>query len=132
MLAYAQEAALLGAVRFPPLECTVDDVMAGTETFHAAFAGDELVGAIGISQEAEGGSTSIDSLVVSPEFQRRGAGRALVDAVVARHGHAPMFVQTGAKNAPALALYAQFGFVEVERWLAGEEPLELVRLRRLP
>ena len=126
MRAYAQEAALLAAVRFPPLECTVEDVMGDAGMFYAAFAGDELVGALGIA------SASIDSLVVSPAFQRRGAGRALVEAALARHGHKELFVQTGAKNAPALALYAQYGFIEFERWLAGAEPLELVRLRRMP
>lgn len=132
MRAYAQEAALLGAMRFPPLECTVEDVMADPGIFHGALIGDELVGAIGVSREPNDASASIDSLVVSPASQRRGAGRALVGAVVAEHGHKPMFVQTGAKNVPALALYAQYGFNEIDRWFAGEEPLELVRLRRVP
>jgi ribosomal protein S18 acetylase RimI-like enzyme len=130
MLAYAQEAALLGARWFPPLEQTIEDVMASPGTFYAALIGDEIVGALAVSQEAGDAHATIDSLVVSPAFQRQGAGRALLEAVIAEHGRKPLFVQTGAKNVPALSLYARYGFREIERWLAGDEPLELVRLRR--
>jgi ribosomal protein S18 acetylase RimI-like enzyme len=130
--AYAQEAALLGARRFPPLEQTVEDVMAATETFYAAFIGDEAVGALAVSRESGGEEVTIASLVVAPAFQRRGLGRALIEAALAAYPRTAFFVETGVKNVPALSLYARYGFTEIERWFVGDEPLELVRLRRAP
>lgn len=131
MLAYAQEARLLGALYFPPLERTVEDLRTSPEEFLAAFVGDEIVGAVSVWPDEEGMGTNIASLVVAPEFQRRGIGRSLMAAVLAVHAGGELTVQTGAKNSPALALYAQMGFVELRRWLVGREPLELVKLRRL-
>ena len=52
MSAYAQEASLLGAVRFPPLERTVRQLQDGAEAFLAAFVENEIV--------------------VAPQFQRHG------------------------------------------------------------
>jgi ribosomal protein S18 acetylase RimI-like enzyme len=130
MSAYAQEARLLGAVYFPPLECTVEDLQNSDEEFLAAFVGGEIVGATSTRPDEEGMGTNISSLVVAPQFQRRGIARGLLAAVLAAHG-GELTVQTGARNWPALALYAQVGFVELRRWLFGPEPLELIKLRRL-
>lgn len=54
----------------------------------------------------------------------------LMDRFLALHPDAETTVQTGVKNGPALSLYAKCGFVEYRRWLAGREPVELVKLRR--
>ncbi len=130
LAAYAQEAALLGAASFPPLERTVRDVQAAQERFVAAFDGLRLVGAVSVGPDEETGAMNIASLAVAPAAQRRGIATLLMAAVVKRHGDQPMTVETGAGNAPALALYAAFGFVECRRWFVGREPLEMVRLRR--
>ena len=130
MSAYAQEAQLLGATYFPPLERTVDDVRTSREEFVAAFIEDELVGAVSVWPDPEGLGVNIASLVVAPPYQRRGVGRRLLAMVLARLGDGVVTVQTGARNEPALALYAQAGFVELRRWLVGREPLELVKLYR--
>lgn len=132
MAAYAQEAELLGAIYFPPLERTVEEVRTSAETFLAAFVDAEMVGAVSISPDQEGRGMNIASLVVAPQFQRRGIGAALTGGILAEHGSGEVTVQTGAKNLPALALYSQAGFVELRRWLVGREPLELVKLRRPP
>jgi len=132
MLAYRQEAKLLGAIYFPPLERTVCDIQASTEEFCCAYCDEELVAALSTWPDREGHGVNIASLVVHPEFQRRGIGRKLVSSAVAKHGAVALTVQTGAKNIPALALYALYGFNEYRRWLVGSEPLELVKLRRLP
>jgi GNAT superfamily N-acetyltransferase len=132
MSAYAQEARLLGVSHFPPLERTVKEMQTSAEQFLAAFWRDEIVGAISVWPDHKDGGMNIGSLVVAPQFQRRGTGRQLMMAVLARWGYGPLSVQTGTKNLPALALYAQFGFVEFRRWLQGSESLELVKLRRSP
>ena len=132
MLAYAQEAQLLGAIDFPPLRTTVDDIRTCEEDFFAAIMDDELVGAVSVQPDSEGLGTNIASLVVLPSFQRRGIGRSLMAEVLSRYGGEILTVQTGAQNGPALSLYAQSGFVELRRWFVGREPLELVKLYRLP
>lgn len=132
MASYAQEAKLLGAIYFPPLERTVEEVRTSAEQFLGAFIGAEVVGAISVWPDPEGMGMNIASLVVAPPFQRRGIGAALTEAILAKHGSVELTVQTGVKNSPALALYAQAGFVELRRWFVDREPLELVKLRRPP
>jgi ribosomal protein S18 acetylase RimI-like enzyme len=130
MSAYAQEARLLGAISFPPLGRTVDEVRTSGEKFLAAFIEDEMVGAVGVCPDREGMGVNIASLVVAPQFQRRGIGKRLLATILAERGGGELTVQTGAKNLPALSLYAQAGFVELRRWLVDHGPLELVKLRR--
>ncbi len=54
MMAYAQEAKLLGTIYFPPLERTAEGVRAARESFLAAFIGNELVGAASGWPDPEG------------------------------------------------------------------------------
>ncbi len=131
MSAYAQEAELLGATYFPPLQRTVEDLRASAEKFLVVSTGSKIVGAISVLPDEEGLGVNIASLVVAPQFQRCGIGRTLMTAVLAANEGTGHTVQTGVKNLPALALYQQFGFFELRRWLVGREPLELVKLRRL-
>lgn len=130
MAAYDQEAKLLEAVYFPPLSRTVSDIRSSREAFLGARAGEALIGAASVWPDDEGLGLNIASLVVLPNWQRRGAGRALMFELLKRFGGADLTVQTGAKNLPVLALYAECGFVELRRWLAGREPIELVKLLR--
>lgn len=48
MAAYAQEAALLGAVSFPPLQRQVIDVQRTEGQFLGAFVGDQLAGSLSV------------------------------------------------------------------------------------
>ncbi len=130
MLAYRQEAELLGASRFPPLQRTVDDLRLSAEQFLGAFLEGELVGALSVGIDDENRGMNIASLVVHPGYQRKGIGRELLIAAVAQHGAKGMTVQTGARNVPALALYHRFGFKEYRRWIVGTDRLELVKLNR--
>jgi ribosomal protein S18 acetylase RimI-like enzyme len=130
MSAYAQEARLLGAVYFPPLARTVDDVRNCQEEFFAALAADELIGAVSVWPDPEDMGRNIASLVVAPSFQRRGVAKSLMAHVLRLYGSDDLTVQTGVKNEPALNLYKNSGFVELRRWFVGREPLELVILRR--
>jgi ribosomal protein S18 acetylase RimI-like enzyme len=132
MSAYAQEAELLGAVDFPPLSATVQDVRTCDEEFIVAYAANQIVGAVSVAPDPEFMGTNIASLVVAPPFQRRGIARRLVAEVLHRYGASTLTVQTGAKNQPALGLYLQSGFVEFRRWRVAQHSLELVKLRRLP
>jgi ribosomal protein S18 acetylase RimI-like enzyme len=131
MLAYAQEAALLGIKNFPPLEQTARDIEASDEFFLGCFNDQELHGVVSVRPDDEPGQINIASLVVHPAHQRRGVARALLTSALQRAAGATFSVSTAAKNAPALALYQQFGF-EAYRWgTIGDEGLALVKLRRI-
>jgi GNAT superfamily N-acetyltransferase len=125
--AYRQEAALLGIREFPPLNRTVRDVMASSDSFFGAFDGEVLVGVMSLEQRNEN-EVSISSLTVTPQFQRLGVARALVASIATWTRSQKFSVFTATKNAPALALYKQLGFVECSRRLVGVEQIEVVEL----
>jgi [ribosomal protein S18]-alanine N-acetyltransferase len=65
-----------------------------------------------------GGEVEILSLGVLPEWRRRRAGRALLDAVAAeaeRRGAASLVLEVATENEAALGLYTAVGFVQVGR-----------------
>ncbi len=128
MAAYTQEARLLGARQFPPLERTVRDIQISTENYFAAFDNKILVGVVSLGPGEDPKVKNIASLVVTPARQREGIANLLLQMVLEQYGAGPITVQTAAKNLPALELYAKFGFVECKRWSVGAEALELVRL----
>jgi len=127
IVAYRQEAALIGATDFPPLRVTIDDLLASNETFCGALLDGQLCGVIGF--EEEGTSTQISSLVIAPDMQRRGTGIALVRHVLGRCKGKDVRVTTAALNVPAIALYRCIGFVESGRMLVSEN-IELITLER--
>lgn len=128
--AYAQEAALLQAPHFPPLDTTVQDIQAGRGTWLGAMAATQLVGALSVEADDEPDQWLISSLVVHPAHQRQGVARALLAEVLRRHPGRSMAVATGARNAPALALYRSAGFVVYRHGSIGPQALPLVKLRR--
>lgn len=58
--------------------------------------------------------TSILNVAVLPKFRRHGAGRALVEALVARareRGAKTVYLEVRTSNLPAIGLYESLGFV---------------------
>lgn len=131
MAAYRLEAVLLGVRHFPPLERSVEDVQSSSDRFWGAKGGGELLGVISLERSGAV-EILISSLTVDPAYHRRGAGRALVQAVLGTRGSCSMMVSTGAKNEPALQLYRQLGFLERRRRYVGLEPVEVVELEVPP
>ena len=130
LAAYSQEAELLEAASFPPLDTTVDDVERSDDRFLGAYLDGRLVGIAALEGDPASGSLLISSLVVLPAYQRKGVARSLLAAVGGTFPAHTLVVATGAKNAPALALYAGLGFVEVRRKIAGRDEIAVVELRR--
>ena len=65
----------------------------------------------------------VGELVVAPQYEGRGVGRALMDAVTdhaRQHGMTTITLDTGAANTKARAFYARLGF--------GEEDVKLTKL----
>jgi ribosomal protein S18 acetylase RimI-like enzyme len=129
MLAYAQEAALLGVPSLPPQQQTVEQLRVSDGCFVAAFWSSMLVGAIGVIAKPDESVLLINSLVVDPAYQRAGIATRLLLHALGASDAASVRVCTGAGNEPALALYRKHGFVEYERWCVGPDSLELVALK---
>ncbi|WP_090685961.1 GNAT family N-acetyltransferase [Paraburkholderia phenazinium] len=128
--AYLQEAKLLDATWFPPLERTAADIRRSTDRFFGAYIDEVLIGVASIESSDAQTPPSISSLTVLPQYQRRGAARQLLSTLLAAAGTQVVTVSTGARNEPALALYSTFGFVPFRYRTVGEEQLQLVELKR--
>ena len=127
-LAHAQESALLGMRHFLPLERTLQDLQASEQLFLGAMQETCLLGALSLAPDDEPAQTQITALLVHPMHQRRGIARALVKKALDLGGD--ISVVTGARNAPALALYQGLG-CEPYRWgTLGAQELPMVKLRR--
>jgi ribosomal protein S18 acetylase RimI-like enzyme len=106
--AYAIEAELIGYPDLPPLHETLAALQATAEELWLCEEGGDLVGVVGLEHEQD--EMVIARLFVAPACFRRGVGSALVAHALAQAGGRRVRVGTGARNAPALALYARFGF----------------------
>lgn len=111
---YAVEAVLLKATVFPPLERPLESFLEMDTKFFGCFEGEELAGVVEVNHRAD--YTKINSLVVCPQYFRRGIGRRLVQFVFDEFDAELFLVETGADNAPAIALYEKLGFREIEQW----------------
>jgi GNAT superfamily N-acetyltransferase len=123
--AYAVEAEIIGDDRIPTLTETLDELRARPLTWLGARDGDGiLVGAVAWSETED--EIDIDRLVVAPKAHRRGAGRALVEEVLALAGSRRVVVSTGRANLPARTLYERLGFEQATEaevipglWITG-------------
>jgi [ribosomal protein S18]-alanine N-acetyltransferase len=74
-----------------------------------------------------GGEAEILTLAVTPAARRRGIGRALLEAAIVKAramGATVLFLEVGADNLAALALYAGLGFAQVgtrKAYYAGKD-----------
>lgn len=130
VLAFAQEAQLIGVGSTPAQLPHADGAASVPAYCLGAFRGIDLVGAIVLTADDEPGQISIASLVVHPDHQRVGIATALLAQAFERGKGTAFSVCATAKNAPALALYRGLGFVEYRRGHIGPDALPLVKLRR--
>lgn len=71
------------------------------------------VGSQSVPPEAD-----VMNLAVAPEYRRQGIGRQLMQALTEflhTQGIESLFLEVRASNDPAIALYSEFGFVQVGR-----------------
>ena len=108
---YAVEAELLGATDFPPLKRKLESYMHSNNTFYGYFSAGVLAAATEIDASPE--TTHIQSLVVHPDYFRRGIGSSLVNFVFNSYPTKVFTVETGAANDPATELYRKHGFREI-------------------
>jgi ribosomal protein S18 acetylase RimI-like enzyme len=110
--AYRVEADLVGIDDFPPLRVSLDDLESRPGAFYAIVQKQRPVGAIEV-EEISADARRISSLVVDPDWFRRGIGRRLVKFVL-ESAPARVQVSTSTANAPAVMLYRSMGFRQTE------------------
>lgn len=129
--AYLSEAQLYDNLAFTALTETLDDVRAAIEAVGVLVAklGERIVG--GVRGELVDDECRVGRLVVAPDLQRRGIGRALLAAIEAEFlGRARRFVLfTGDRSVANLRLYERAGYLRSRIEPVGDT-LSLVYLEK--
>lgn len=113
-LSYKVEAKLVGAKDFPPLRRNASHIRSSGSKFLGQRIGVDLAAVVEFTQNGE--VLCIDSLVVRPQYFRRGIASQLLRSLLAKVNWKIANVETAAANKPALLLYQKFGFSESKRW----------------
>jgi len=124
---YKVEAGLVGVDDFPPLRRKASDIQGSSSQFLGHRIGVDLAAVV---EYVHGGENlSIDSLVVHPQYFRRGLASQLLHALLDRVQWQIACVETAAANGPALVLYQKLGFSESKRWKTadGIEKVQLMQ-----
>jgi len=111
---YTVESQLLNAVDFPPLKRTISQFLHSNTEFYAYYINKNIAGVIEIENNQD--LTHIQSLVVYPNYFRKGIGRTLVQFVLDIYNTKIFTVETGLENYPAIQLYTSFGFKKQNQW----------------
>ena len=112
--AYTVEANLLGVSNFPPLSRTPERIQKATSQFIGSYDGGVLTAALECRQL--GTRLSVDSVVVDPDYFRRGLAKHLILTVLNEVTWQSAEVETATANTPAIALYRGLGFEEIRRF----------------
>ena len=111
---YKIEAKLLNTKNFPPLKRKVNDFLDCNNLFYAYFIEEKIVGIIEVYSNTR--NTHIQSLVVHPNYFRKGIASKLVEFILDNHATINFSVETGEKNIPAINLYKRFNFKKIKKW----------------
>ena len=97
---------------------TIRAGLRGASFVAAAFAGERLVGLVrAVSDDAT--VCYVQDVLVDPEFQRSGVGRALMGAVAARYAHVRQHVLLTDEEPGRRAFYESLGYAEIRDFGAG-------------
>ena len=111
-LAFRRQALLYDDPALPPLVQTLEELRTDfrTHTFLKAVTGDRIVGSV--RGRVEGDVCFVSRLIVHPEVQNRGVGKALMRAIEERFDSVVRYeLYTGHKSVKNLALYEGLGYV---------------------
>lgn len=126
-VSYKIEAKLLGADNFPPLSRPLEEFSNCSNDFFGFYEEQTLVAVVEIKDEKV--AKHIQSLVVDPDYFRRGIARKLIKYVLQHYPIKQFTVETGKENGPARKLYESFGF-ELLKTYTAEEGILKVRYQK--
>lgn len=111
---YAVEADILNAIDFPPLKRPIEDFIDCPNLFFGLYVDNNLAGIVEIKIEEL--IIHIQSLVVKPDYFRKGIAQQLLDYIFNSIKSKKYIVETGINNTPAVNLYLKNEFIEVRQW----------------
>jgi ribosomal protein S18 acetylase RimI-like enzyme len=111
---YKIEAKLLNATNFPPLQRTLENYIQSKTAFYGYSKNGELAAVAEMNTDND--FILIRSLVVHPDFFRRGIAGKLIEFIFDTFESNLFIVETGLANGPATKLYEKYGFVAVHQW----------------
>ncbi|MGH1466024.1 MAG: GNAT family N-acetyltransferase [Cognatishimia sp.] len=130
-LAYQSEAELYDDWKLPPLTQTLPEITAefANQHFLIARRGSEIIGSVRAAMQ--GNLCRIGRLIVHPDYQRQGIGRALMCAIETAHSIASIFeVFTGHKSIANIAHYQSHGY-KVSGRVSVSDKVTIVTLQKL-
>jgi ribosomal protein S18 acetylase RimI-like enzyme len=109
-LAYRSEAELYGDFNIEPLKQTVNDVEKAFEDYLILkyIEDGELVGSVRAFQKD--GTCHIGKLMVHPDFQNKGIGKALMKEIESRFNTERFELFTGSKSEKNIRFYEKLGY----------------------
>lgn len=113
-VSYAVEAKLLNAADFPPLKRTLKGFLESRNDFFGDQTDNFLKAVVEIKRHKK--AVHIQSLVVHPDYFRKGIASELLRFVLTAYKTELFTVETGLANGPATQLYLSFGFVKTKEW----------------
>jgi N-acetylglutamate synthase-like GNAT family acetyltransferase len=125
--AYTAEAEIIGALAFPPLARTSEDIGASTSTFHGCVDRTLLV-AVAELIRASDNSVEIVSFAVHPSVFRRGYGSALLIHILGFARGSTVSVATASANVPGVTFYKKHGFAPYEGW-STPDLVDMIRFK---
>lgn len=111
---YKIEAQLIGTLDFPPLLRSAKNIEQSKSQFYGFIKNNNIAGVIEVV--LKGQTLEIDSLVVDPNYFRKGIAHKLINTVLETFNFSKAIVETAVVNLPAINLYKSHGFVEFKRW----------------
>ena len=120
---YNIEAKLLKVNNFPPLSRTIEDIKNSDNIFYAFLVEKSFVSIAEIKINKK--YTHIQSLVVHPNFFRKGLASKMILFIISTFKSNLFIVETGVDNYPARNLYEKYGFVEKKRWLTDHGVIKI-------
>jgi ribosomal protein S18 acetylase RimI-like enzyme len=109
-VSYKIEAALLKADDFPPLKRPLKDFLNCENEFYGYENNQEIVAIVELKYS--GSNCHVQSLVVHPNYFRKGFGKNLMHFVLQKMEVNTFTIETGFDNFPARQLYKSLGFKE--------------------
>lgn len=109
-LSYLSEAEIYNDFNIPPLLQTIDELELEAKSciILKVVSDRKIVGSVRAYEKA--GTCYIGKLIVHPQYQNKGIGKALLSAVEKCFGHARFEIFTGCKSEKNLSLYQKVGY----------------------
>ena len=85
----------------------------------AIYLGEQVIGFLMWAVDSDDGSCWLGGILIDQKYQRRGYGRAAIQAAIAmlaKEGGYQNFALSYAPNNPAKRLYYSLGFVQTDEW----------------